>query len=374
MLTRTRSESGAANKAGILSRALGKGSSVWPLPYRAAANTPQKSIDEDTRLNPAFEKMYEQRLDSMKKEARRLRKASGGLKSDEKKDNDAKSPSRESEAPVKDSIKIYFNSIKRYSLLTFEEEKALARRIAKGDIEARNRMIESNLRLVVNIARRCINRGLSFEDLVEEGNIGLIKAVERFKATKGCRFSTYATFWIKQTIDRALANQSNTVRLPIHITTDIYKLGRASKELMMTLNREPNIAELAQKTGLSGRYVKKLDLINKKSFSLDSALPDSSDQSLLDTIPDDRFPAPVAYLEESTRMQRVEGLLGMLDVNEREILKMRFGFDHGDPQTLEEIGNSFGVTRERVRQIEAKALGKLRNLMKQSDISSFDAI
>lgn len=276
--------------------------------------------------------------------------------------------------PAKESIKIYFGSIKQFRLLTHEDEVKLARKIARGDTRARDRMINSNLRLVVNIARRYLNRGLAFEDLIEEGNLGLIKAVERFKATKGCRFSTYATFWIKQTIERALANQSSTVRLPIHISTDLYKVSRATKELIATLHREPELSEIAERTGLSGRYVKKLDTISKKSLSLESITHDNSDHTLLDRLEDDKVPTPEVSLEDSDRVEKIKQLLGFLDEGERTILKLRFGFDQEEPHTLEDIGSTFGVTRERVRQIECKALGKLREYARRSNISSMEMI
>jgi len=275
---------------------------------------------------------------------------------------------------VRDSINYYFSEMKAYRLLDHKEEKKLAAKIARGDMEARKRMIESNLRLVVNIARRYLNKGFALEDLIEEGNIGLIKAVERFRATKGCRFSTYATFWIRQTIERALSNHGNVVRLPIHITTDLAKVSRASKDLMMEFHREPTSAEISERTGLSGRYVKKLDIVGKRSFSLESSLPDSEEMSLLDKIEDDKVPGPLETVEYLDRAGRVNGLLGMLEESERKIVELRFGFAGGVPQTLEEIGSAFGVTRERVRQIESKALGKLREAVKGSDIASLEAI
>ncbi|OGQ64211.1 MAG: hypothetical protein A3I81_10550 [Deltaproteobacteria bacterium RIFCSPLOWO2_02_FULL_55_12] len=281
---------------------------------------------------------------------------------------------RERENTATDSVKVYFSGIRRFTLLTSDEEKTLARRIAKGDNEARRMMIEANLRLVVNIAKRYLNRGLPLQDLIEEGNIGLIKSVERFKATKGCKFSTYSTYWIKQAIERAIANQSSIVRLPIHVTADISKLTRANRELTRTLKREPSLTELSDMTGLSGKYVKKLNTISKKSYSLEASFPDDTDQSLLDRLEDDRFPAPMDIIDESRRSERITDWLGMLDENERTILKLRFGLDKDEPQTLESIGKSFGVTRERVRQIEVKALDKLKKIIRQSDILSFDAI
>ncbi|HLC18908.1 MAG TPA: sigma-70 family RNA polymerase sigma factor [Thermodesulfobacteriota bacterium] len=277
--------------------------------------------------------------------------------------------------PASDTVRVYFNSIKKIPLLTTREEKTLARKISRGDAEARKKMIESNLRLVVNIAKRYINRGFPLQDLIEEGNIGLIKSVERFKANKGCKFSTYATYWIKQSIERAIANQSNIVRLPIHITADLAKLSRANRELMAQLSREPEMTELIDRTGFSGRYLKKLDIIKRKSFSLDSVSPEGGEQSLIEKIEDETFPNPLALLEDSRRNEMVDAWLGMLEDNERKIIKLRFGLDKNGPQTLESIGRTFGVTRERVRQIEVKALDKLKRIIRdRGDIASFDAV
>lgn len=273
-----------------------------------------------------------------------------------------------------DTVNVYFSGIKKFDLLTADEEKMLAKSIARGDMDARKRMIESNLRLVVNIAKRYMNRGLPLSDLIEEGNIGLIKSVERFKSTKGCRFSTYATYWIRQAIDRAVANQANTVRLPIHVTNDLAKLTKASRELFSELEREPNIQELSEKTGLSGRYVKKLSTISKKSYSLEATRSDDFDQSLLDLIEDDSFPAPMDFLDKEAQTVKIKEWLGMLDNNEAEILKLRYGFNEAEPQTLDSIGKRFGVTRERVRQIEVKALYKLKKIIEEADMTISDVI
>lgn len=273
-----------------------------------------------------------------------------------------------------DSIKFYFSCIKRYPLLTSQEEKFLAKKIARGDMIARRSMIEANLRLVVNIAKRYINRGFPLQDLIEEGNIGLIKSVERFKATKGCKFSTYATYWIKQSIERAIANQSNVVRVPIHITADLSKISRVTRELMMSHHREPDLMELAEKTGFSGRYVKKLDIISKKCYSLEAVLPDGNEQTLLDKLEDHSYPAPGDYIDVYRRHDKIASWLGMLDEHERTILMHRFGLVNDTSKTLEEIGREFGVTRERVRQIEAKALDKLKKFMEKENIMSLDAV
>ncbi len=273
-----------------------------------------------------------------------------------------------------DSINIYFREIKRFRLLSADEERELAKRIARGDMEARRKMIEANLRLVVNIAKRYANRGLQLQDLIDEGNIGLIKAAERFKASIGCRFSTYATYWIKQTIERALANKGNMIRLPIHIVTDISKMERAAREFRVLSNRDPSASELSDKTGLSGRYVKKLELLKKRTVSLESQGPEESDCNLLDSIEDEGAPAPVEYIEESRRAERVASWLSLLDENEKKIISLRFGIGDYAPKTLEVIGRRFGVTRERVRQIEEKALVKLRAIASEHAGSPADLL
>ncbi len=277
------------------------------------------------------------------------------------------------ESQITDPLKSYFNGIRKYPLLTPEEEKSLAIKIAGGDRGSRKKMIESNLRLVVNIAKRYINRGFPLQDMIEEGNIGLIKSVERFKASKGCKFSTYATYWIRQSIERAIANQSNAVRLPIHITADIAKVTRAARDLTGALNREPTPEEISERTGLSGRYVKKLDTINKKSYSLEALLPDGSEQTLLDRIEDINCQTPMEIIDLARRIDKINSWLERLEDNERSIIKLRFGLDNTRPETLEVIGKSLGVTRERVRQIEVRALNSLKEIIKTSDnISSVD--
>jgi len=207
-----------------------------------------------------------------------------------------------------------------------------------------------------------VNRGLALQDLIDEGNIGLIKAVERFKATMGCRFSTYATYWIRQTVERSLANKGSMIRLPIHIVTDMSRMEKASREFRVLSNREPSTQEISEKTGLSGRYVKKLENLSKRTISLETAAHEDSDSSLLESIVDESTPAPAEYITETRRSERVEGWLKLLDENERKIISLRFGIGDYAPRTLETIGRQFGVTRERVRQIEEKALMKLREI------------
>ncbi|MFQ5442906.1 MAG: RNA polymerase sigma factor RpoD/SigA [Thermodesulfobacteriota bacterium] len=273
------------------------------------------------------------------------------------------------------AVNFYFNEIRNIPLLKAEDEKSLAGRIASGDREARQKMIEANLRLVVNIAKRYINRGYPIQDLIEEGNIGLIKAVERFKPAKGCRFSTYATYWIRQSIERAIANQSNIVRLPVHITSDLSKLARASRELRARSGMEPTISDLSEWTGFSGRYLKKLDAVRKKSFSLDASFSDKEGQPLIERLEDEKSPAPPAIIAEARRNERIGDWLNMLEEGERSIIRLRYGLGNRGTMTLEAIGRVYGVTRERIRQIEVKALGKLKRIIRDTDnIASYDGL
>ena len=269
-----------------------------------------------------------------------------------------------------DAIKLYLKDIQKTNLLTAEEERALARRIDDGDMAARDRMIESNLRLVVKIAKRYMNRGLPFLDLIEEGNLGLIKAVERFKLSKECRFSTYATWWIRQSIERALVNQSRTIRLPVHVSDDINKLIKITRELVRVYNREPQIKEVAEAMGVEPAYVRRLMVLLKKTFSIEHPMGENSDYSLIDTIEDTTVVNPLELAEWLNKYKIIADLLATLNDNEKEIIALRFGLDDRDPQTLDTIGRQFGVTRERIRQIEAKSLEKLRTLLAEHDPSA----
>lgn len=261
-----------------------------------------------------------------------------------------------------DAIKLYLRDIQKTKLLTAEDERSLAERIEKGDKAARDRMIESNLRLVVKIAKRYINRGLPFLDLIEEGNLGLIKAVERFKIAKECRFSTYATWWIRQSIERALVNQSRTIRLPVHISDDINKMLRVTRELTQKMNFEPSIADVSTAMNSNHAYVRRLMLLLKKTYSIERPMGENSDYFLLDTIEDTSTVSPADLLENLNKFQHATTWFASLSENEKSILTLRFGLDDTEPQTLDTIGKQFGVTRERIRQIEAKALEKLRRV------------
>jgi len=269
-----------------------------------------------------------------------------------------------------DAIKLYLKEIQKTTLLTAELERELAQRISEGDKAARDRMIESNLRLVVKIAKRYMNRGLPFLDLIEEGNMGLIKAVERFKLSKECRFSTYATWWIRQSIERALVNQSRTIRLPVHVSDDINKLIKISRELLQKYNREPQAKEVAEAMGVDPGYVRRLMVLVKKTYSIEHPMGENNDYSLMDTIEDTSAVDPASLIEDLDKYAHVSEWLDSLNENEREILALRFGLEDREPQTLDTIGRRFGVTRERIRQIEAKSLEKLRKIMEDKQASA----
>ncbi len=263
-----------------------------------------------------------------------------------------------------DAIKIYLRDIQKTPLLTADQEKEVARQIEKGDMAARNRMIESNLRLVVKIAKRYINRGLPFLDLIEEGNLGLIKAVERFNLAKECRFSTCATWWIRQAIDRALVNQSRTIRLPVHVSDDINRMAKTTRRLSQTLQREPHAHEIAEEMNVKLAYVRRLMTLLRRTCSMETPIGDGSDYFLIDTIEDTSMVAPSDLLENIDRYEQISEHFKELSESEQKILALRFGLDDKEPQTLDTIGRSFGVTRERIRQIEAKSLEKLHASVK----------
>jgi RNA polymerase primary sigma factor len=260
---------------------------------------------------------------------------------------------------VDDALKFYLREIQKTKLLSASEEKALAARIDLGDQAARNQMIVSNLRLVVSIAKRQVNRGLPFLDLIEEGNLGLIKAVERFEVSRGFRFSTYATWWIRQYINRAVLNHGRTVRIPAHLCEDINKMRRATGHLTARLSREPTFGEVADSLGEDVPYVRRLKVLMKKEFSIEQPLGETN-HTLSDDIEDTSSISPEAFFEDLARYQEVFRCFETLSNDEQRILTLRFGLEDQTPQTLETIGKIFGVTRERIRQIEKGALEKLR--------------
>ena len=263
--------------------------------------------------------------------------------------------------PTDDPVRMYFKEICKVPLLSAEEERDLAIRIEQGDEEAKKKLCESNLRLVVSIARRYLNRGLSFLDLIQEGNLGLIKAVEKFDYTKGYKFSTYATWWIRQAITRSIADQARTIRIPVHMVETINKLIRISRQLLQEYGREPTSEEIAREMGITVEKVREIKKISQDPVSLETPIGEEEDSHLGDFIPDEDIPSPVDAAAYSMLQKQLREVLDTLSEREKKVLILRFGLDDGRPRTLEEVGKEFNVTRERIRQIEAKALRKLRH-------------
>ena len=265
------------------------------------------------------------------------------------------------EAVVDNSIKIYMREIGQFSMLSADEEIKLANRIAEGDQSAKNELVEANLRLVVSLARHYQGCGLSYQDLIQEGNIGLIKAAEKFDVSKGFRFSTYASWWIKQALSRAIADQSRTIRIPVHMTENINKFKKTERELLSQLNREPKIKEIADAMGISEKQAKEIQSYIVEPTSLDIQVGDDDDTTVGSFIEDTHFVNPEsAYIKESNG-DIVNAVLDTLSDREANILRLRFGIGGKKAMTLEEVGKEYGLTRERIRQIEAKALRKLRH-------------
>ncbi len=268
-----------------------------------------------------------------------------------------------------DATRLYLNEIGFSPLLTAEEEVYFSRKLLKGDESARKRMIESNLRLVVKIARRYMNRGLALLDLIEEGNLGLIRAVEKFDPERGFRFSTYATWWIRQTIERALMNQTRTVRLPIHVVKEINIYLRAARKLAQTLDREPSPEDVAEMLDQPIDVVKRMLGLNERITSVDSPSPYDSDKSLLDTLPDEHNLDPSRLLQNNDVKEHIDTWLSLLTDKQCAVVERRFGLHGSDVSTLEEIGNELGVTRERVRQIQIEAIKRLRQILQREGFS-----
>ena len=273
------------------------------------------------------------------------------------------------ELTINDPVRMYLKEIGKISLLSLEEETKLSERIAAGDEEAKNILAESNLRLVVSIAKRYVGRGMLFLDLIQEGNIGLMKAVEKFDANKGYKFSTYATWWIRQAITRAIADQARTIRVPVHMVETINKLSRYQRQLTLELNREPTDEELAKKMGMPLDKVREVIKIAQDPVSLETPIGEEDDSHLGDFVKDERSMSPEEYTIHEMLKDEISDVL--LTLTEREEQVLRFGLDDGSCKTLEEVGQMFGVTRERIRQIEAKALRKLRHPSRSRKLKDF---
>ena len=272
---------------------------------------------------------------------------------------------------INDPVRMYLKEIGQIKLLSTEEELKLADRILEGDEEAKTILAEANLRLVVSIAKRYVGRGMLFLDLIQEGNIGLMKAVEKFDVSKGYKFSTYATWWIRQAITRAIADQARTIRVPVHMVETINKLARVQRQLTLELNREPSEEELAKKMNTSVEKIREIYKISQEPVSLETPIGEEDDSHLGDFVPDESNMSPEDFTVHEMLKEEISDVLLTLTEREEQVLRLRFGLDDGSSKTLEEVGQMFGVTRERIRQIEAKALRKLRHPSRSRKLKDF---
>ena len=292
------------------------------------------------------------------------------LAEEESKKSDSKSDSGDS-ISIDDPVKVYLKEIGRVPLLTPEEEIELAIKIAEGDIQAKKRLSEANLRLVVSIAKRYLGRGMQFLDLIQEGNLGLIKAVEKFDYTKGFKFSTYATWWIRQAITRAIADQARTIRIPVHMVETINKVKKVSTQILHEKGHEPSSEEIAEKLDISVEKVREIVRVAQEPVSLETPIGEEEDSHLGDFIPDSDTPAPADEASHALLKEQLEEVLSTLTPREAKVLRLRFGLEDGKSRTLEEVGSEFKVTRERIRQIEAKALRKLRHPSRSKKLKDY---
>ncbi|MBQ9934527.1 MAG: RNA polymerase sigma factor RpoD [Lachnospiraceae bacterium] len=277
----------------------------------------------------------------------------------------------DSDLSIDDPVRMYLKELGTVPLLTAEEEILLAQKIEDGDEAAKMKLIESNLRLVVYIAKKYVNRGMLFMDLIQEGNLGLIKAVEKFDYRKGYKFSTYATWWIRQAITRAIADQARTIRIPVHMVETINKLVKTQRALLQELGREATPEEIAEKMGIPVEKVREIQKISQEPVSLETPIGEEEDSHLGDFLPDENVPVPYEATEEATLRETIQEVLETLTEREQKVLKLRFGIEDGRPRTLEEVGKEFEVTRERIRQIEAKALRRLRHPSRSRKLKDF---
>jgi len=274
-------------------------------------------------------------------------------------------------SPSTDPVRMYFSEMGKVPLLTAEQEVSLARRIERGDEAARRHLVEANLRLVVSIARRYVGRGMSLLDLIQQGNLGLIRAVEKFDYRRGFKFSTYATWWIRQAITRGLADQARTIRIPVHVVETVNKLMRAQRKLLQDSGRDPTPEEIGAEMGISADKVREVLKVSQVPVSLETPVGDDGDSQLGDFLEDDAAPAPPVAVEGVLQSEELIEVLSILTRRERAVLELRFGLRDGKPQTLEEVGQQFGLTRERIRQIEVKTLAKLKAFREAQRLRGF---
>ncbi|MCR4301966.1 MAG: RNA polymerase sigma factor RpoS [Sulfuricaulis sp.] len=340
----------------------GKGKST-SRPARTKAAPETEETDDET-LVAADESEEEEEEETAEPAAKKSHKKAGDAETET-----SERDTRDAYYSHADATRIYLKEIGFSPLLSAEEEVFFARKAQKGDGKARKRMIESNLRLVVKIARRYMNRGLSLLDLIEEGNLGLIRAVEKFDPERGFRFSTYATWWIRQTIERGIMNQTRTIRLPVHVLKEINIYQRAARYLAQKLDHEPSPEEVANLLDKPVDDVKGMLGLNERIASVDAPLDDDPDRSLLDAIADERTPDPEKVLQRDDLQQLIQQWLNELNDKQREVVERRFGLNHREISTLEEVGADIGVTRERVRQIQVETLKRLRVILEKAGYS-----
>jgi RNA polymerase primary sigma factor len=295
--------------------------------------------------------------------------------SDEEEDDDDDDDELDLSIPqgvgIDDPVRMYLKEIGKVDLLTAEEEVDLAKRMEQGEMEAKRQLVEANLRLVVSIAKKYVGRGMLFLDLIQEGNMGLMKAVEKFDYTKGYKFSTYATWWIRQAITRSIADQARTIRIPVHMVETINKLIRVSRQLLQEKGREPTPEEIGEEMDMSADKVREIKKIAQEPVSLETPIGEEEDSHLGDFIEDEDAPAPASAASYMLLRDQLDNVLDTLTDREKRVLELRFGIEDGRPRTLEEVGKEFGVTRERIRQIEAKALRKLRHPSRSKKLKDY---
>ena len=330
-------------------------------------------IDEDEKNDSNSNKS------TSKSDKKKSKKSTSSNKKDSEDDDEdsddddgkLKNISISAEGATDDPVRMYLKGIGQVDLLDKQEEVELAKRIEKGDEEAKSQLVEANLRLVVSIAKKYVGKGMSFLDLIQEGNMGLMKAVEKFDYTKGYKFSTYATWWIRQAITRAIADQGRTIRVPVHMVEKINKLIKIQRQLLQEKGREPTPEEIAEEMDISADKVSEIKKIAQESVSLDTPIGEEEDSSLGDFIEDTKTPEPSSTVSKNLLKEQLDSVLDTLTDREKRILELRFGIEDGRPRTLEEVGKEFGVTRERIRQIEAKALRKLRHPSRSKKIKDY---